>query len=62
MKMVKPFVLALCAIPVIFAKLIVIPMLTMEEIPTSAINPNDKIQIEWFRAGSAMNFLRKKQN
>ena len=47
MKMVKPFVLALCAIPVIFAILIVIPMLTMEEIPTSAINPNDKIQIEF---------------
>ena len=45
--MVKPFVLALCAIPVIFAILIVIPMLTMEEIPTSAINPNDKIQIEF---------------
>ena len=47
MKMVKPFVLALCAIPVIFALLIAIPMLTMEEIPTSAINPNDKIQIEF---------------
>ena len=47
MKMVKPVVLALCAIPVIFAILIVIPMLTMEEIPTSAINPNDKIQIEF---------------
>ena len=47
MKMVKPFVLALCAIPVIFAILIVIPMLTMEKIPTSAINPSDKIQIEF---------------
>ena len=47
MKMVKPFVLALCAIPVIFAILIVIPMLTMEEIPTSAINSNDKIYIEF---------------
>ena len=45
--MVKPFVLAICAIPVIFAILIVIPMLTMEEIPTSAINSNDKIHIEF---------------
>ena len=45
--MVKPFVLAIGAIPVIFALLIVIPMLTMEEIPTSAINPSDKIQIEF---------------
>jgi len=47
MKMVKPFVLAIGAIPVIFAILIVIPMVTMEEIPTSAINPSDKIQIEF---------------
>jgi len=45
--MVKPVVLAICAIPVIFAILIVIPMVTMEEIPTSAINPSDKIQIEF---------------
>ena len=45
--MVKPVVLAICAIPVIFAILIIIPMVTMEEIPTSAINPNDKIQIEF---------------
>ena len=45
--MVKPFVLAIGAIPVIFAILIIIPMVTMEEIPTSAINPNDKIQIEF---------------
>ena len=45
--MVKPVVLAICAIPVIFALLIVIPMLTMKEIPTSAINPSDKIQIEF---------------
>ena len=47
MKMVKPVVLALCAIPVIFAILIAIPMVTMEEIPTSAINSNDKIDIEF---------------
>ena len=45
--MVKPVVLAICAIPVIFALLIVIPMLTMKEIPTSAINPSDKVQIEF---------------
>jgi len=45
--MVKPFVLAIGAIPVIFAILIIIPMVTMEEIPISAINPNDKIQIEF---------------
>ena len=47
MKMVKPIILAIGAIPVILAILIVIPMVTMEEIPTSAINPNDKIQIEF---------------
>jgi len=45
--MVKPIILAIGSIPVILAILIVIPMLTMEEIPTSAINPNDKIQIEF---------------
>jgi hypothetical protein len=47
MKMVKPVILAIGAIPVILALLIVIPMVTMEEIPTSAINPSDKIQIEF---------------
>ena len=45
--MVKPVVLVVAAIPVILAILIVIPMLTMEEIPTSAINSNDKIGIEF---------------
>ena len=45
--MVKPVVLVAAAIPVILAILIVIPMLTMEEIPTSAINSNDKIGIEF---------------
>ena len=45
--MVKPVVLAICAIPVIFAILIVIPMVTMEEIPTSAINSSDKIHVEF---------------
>ena len=47
MKMVKPVVLIAAAIPIILAILIVIPMLTMEEIPTSAINSNDKIGIEF---------------
>ena len=47
MRMVKPVVVGIAAIPVIFAILIVIPMVTMEEIPTSAVNPNDKIQIEF---------------
>ena len=45
--MVKPIILAIGAIPVIFAILIVVPMLTMEEIPTSAINSNDKIHVEF---------------
>jgi len=47
MKMVKPVVLAICAIPIIFAILIIIPMVTMEEIPISAINSNDTIEIEY---------------
>ena len=62
--MVKPVVLAICAIPVIFALLIVIPMLTMKEIPTSAINPSDKIQIEFTKHDLRIVFLwcyRKKQ-
>ena len=45
--MVKPFVIGIAAIPVILAILIVIPMVTMEEIPTSAINPNDNMYIEF---------------
>jgi len=45
--MVKPIILAIGSIPVIFAMLIVIPMVTMEEIPISAINSNDKIGIEF---------------
>jgi hypothetical protein len=45
--MVKPIILAIGAIPVIFAMLIVIPMVTMEEIPISAINSDDKIRIEF---------------
>ena len=45
--MVKPVILAIGAIPVIFAILIIVPMLTMEEIPISAINSNDKLEIEF---------------
>ena len=47
MKMVKPVVVGIAAIPVILAILIVIPMVTMEEIPTSAINSYDNIHIEF---------------
>ena len=45
--MVRPFILALGAVPVVFAILITIPMLTMEGIPTSAINSNDQIHVEF---------------
>ena len=45
--MVKPIILVFGAIPVIFALLIMVPMVTMPEIPTSAINPNDIIHIEY---------------
>ena len=47
MKMVKPVVVGIAAIPVILAILIVIPMVTMEEIPTSAINSYDNVDIEF---------------
>ena len=45
--MVKPVVIAIAAIPVIFAILIVIPMVTMEKIPISAINSYDNVYIEF---------------
>ena len=45
--MVKPFVIGIAAIPVILAILIIIPMVTMDEIPTAAINPNDNVHIEF---------------
>ena len=45
--MVKPVVIGIAAIPAFFAILIIIPMVTMEEIPTSAINPNDNVYIEF---------------
>ena len=45
--MVKPVVVGIAVIPVILAILIVIPMVTMEEVPTSAINSYDNIHIEF---------------
>ena len=45
--MTKPIILVIMAIPVILALLIMIPMLTQTEIPSSAINPNDTIHIEY---------------
>jgi len=47
MKMVKPIVLVGVAIPIILAILIVIPMVTMKEIPISAINSYDSVHIEF---------------
>jgi len=45
--MVKPLILAVGAIPVFFAILIMVPMVTTPEIPISAINSNDTIEIEY---------------
>ena len=45
--MVKPIYLALGAIPVIVALLISVPLLTKNEIPMSAANSADKIEIEY---------------
>ena len=45
--MVKPVVIGIAAIQAFFAILIIIPMVTMDEIPTSAINPNDNVHIEF---------------
>ena len=45
--MAKPIIFVIMAIPVILAFLIMIPLLTETEIPTSAINPNDTIHIEY---------------
>ena len=45
--MVKSFHLALGAIPVIVALLISVPLLTKNEIPISAANSLDKIEIEY---------------
>ena len=45
--MVKPIVLAIAAIPAIIAILIAIPLITKSDIPYSASNPNDVIEIEY---------------
>ena len=45
--MVKPLYLAMGAIPVIVALLISVPMITKNEIPMSAANSFDKIEIEY---------------
>ena len=45
--MAKPVIYLIGAIPVILALLIMVPMLTETEIPSSAVNPNDTIHIEY---------------
>ncbi|MEE8180993.1 MAG: hypothetical protein V3T67_04040 [Nitrosopumilaceae archaeon] len=45
--MVKPAIIIIGAIPVIFAILIAIPLITTPEIPFSAVNPNDIIELEY---------------
>ena len=45
--MVKPIILVLAAIPAIVALLIAVPMITKTEIPFSAANPRDSIQVDY---------------
>ena len=45
--MAKPIIFIVGAKPVILAILIMVPLLTETEIPSSAINPNDTIHIEY---------------
>ena len=45
--MVKPVLIVAGAIPVIFAILIAVPLVTKPEIPTSAVVPEDEIKIEY---------------
>jgi hypothetical protein len=45
--MVKPIVLVVAAIPAIIAILIAIPLITKSDIPYSAANSNDVIEIEY---------------
>jgi hypothetical protein len=45
--MVKPIILVIAAIPAIIAILIAIPLITKSDIPYSAANPNDVIEIEY---------------
>jgi len=45
--MVKPIILVIAAIPAIVAILIAIPLITKSDIPYSAANPNDIVEIEY---------------
>ena len=45
--MAKPVYFLLGAIPVVVALLIAVPLITKNEIPMSAANSNDKIEIEY---------------
>ena len=45
--MVKLITIAFGAIPAIVALLIVLPMINQDEIPITASNPNDKIELEY---------------
>ena len=45
--MVKPIIIAIGAIPAIVALLIAVPLITKPDIPFSAANPNDTIEIEY---------------
>ena len=45
--MVKPIIIIVGAIPAIFAILIGVSLISQPEIPFSAANPNDKIEIEY---------------
>ena len=45
--MVKPIVLVIAAIPTIIAILIAVPLITKSDIPYSAANPNDVVEIEY---------------
>ncbi|KAG2472900.1 MAG: hypothetical protein NPMRTH4_1710003 [Nitrosopumilales archaeon] len=45
--MVKPIILVIGAIPVILALLIAIPLVTQPEIPVSAVNPYDVMELEY---------------
>jgi len=45
--MVKPIILVIEAIPAIIAILIAIPLITKSDIPYSAANPNDIVEIEY---------------
>lgn len=45
--MVKPIILAIAAIPAIIAVMFAISLLTQPDVPFSASNPNDRIEIEY---------------